>query len=76
MNIQDFRKRFEQLPQIDNTADQLQYAGSKIHWKGLSFSAKSICASQLAKQVPGNHLFVLSDKEEAAYFLNDLEKLG
>ena len=75
MNIQDFRKRFEQLPQIDNTADQLQYAGSKIHWKGLSFSAKSICASQLAKQVPGNHLFVLSDKEEAAYFLNDLENL-
>ena len=75
MNIPDFRKRFEQLPQIDNTADQLQYVGSKIHWKGLAYSAKSICASQLAKQVPGNHLFVLSDKEEAAYFLNDLENL-
>ncbi len=75
MNIQDFRKRFEQLPQIDSTANQLQYGGAKIHWKGLSFSAKSICASQLAKQVPGNHLFVLSDKEEAAYFLNDLENL-
>jgi transcription-repair coupling factor (superfamily II helicase) len=75
MNIQDFRKRFEKLSQIDDTADQLQYAESKIHWKGLSYSAKSICASQLAKQVPGNHLFVLNDKEEAAYFLNDLENL-
>lgn len=75
MDLRNFKSFFSKLPQIDATADQLQYAASKIHWKGLSYSAKAICASQLASQVPGHHLFVLGDKEEAAYFLNDLENL-
>ncbi len=53
----------------------LQYAGSRVHWKGLVGSSKSLCASTLAEQTPGHHLFILNDKEEAAYFLNDLEGL-
>lgn len=75
MELRNFKSLFSKLKQIDDTANQLQYDASKIHWKGLSYSAKAICASQLASQVPGNHLFVLADKEEAAYFLNDLENL-
>ena len=46
-----FKKLFSELRQIDETANQLQFSGTKIHWKGLSFSAKTICASQIAKQV-------------------------
>ncbi|MFT7345435.1 MAG: transcription-repair coupling factor (superfamily II helicase) [Lentimonas sp.] len=38
-------------------------------------SSKTLCSSALASQVPGHHLFILTDKEEAAYFLNDLESL-
>lgn len=75
MDLRNFKSLFSKLSQIDATADQLQYEASRIHWKGLSYSARAICASQLAQQVPGNHLFVLGDKEEAAYFLNDLESL-
>lgn len=75
MDLRSFRSLFSKLPQIDATADQLQYDAARIHWKGLAYSAKAACASQLALQVPGNHLFVLGDKEEAAYFLNDLENL-
>lgn len=75
MDLKEFKSLFTSLKQIDDTASQLQFSGTKIHWKGLSFSAKSLVSTQLAKQVPGNHLFVLSDKEEAAYFLNDLENL-
>lgn len=66
---------FSKLPQIDSTANELQLVGTKIHWKGLVGSSRSICASQVAKQAPGNHLFVLEDKEKAAYFLNDLQGL-
>jgi len=75
MDLRNFKSLFSKLPQIDATADQLQYDASRIHWKGLTYSAKAICAGQLASQVPGNHLFILADKEESAYFLNDLENL-
>ena len=80
MNLFEFKNLFSKLPQIDETANQLQYRnekneGSKIHWRGIGFSARALISSLLAKQVPGNHVFVLSDKEEAAYFFNDLENI-
>jgi transcription-repair coupling factor (superfamily II helicase) len=75
MEIEEFRSYFSRLPQIDQTAAQLSEQERRIHWKGLVGSSKSGCASALAQQVPGHHLFILSDKEEAAYFLNDLESL-
>ena len=53
----------------------MQYDGTHIHWKGLVGSSRGLCASALAEQTPGHHLFILNDKEEAAYFLNDLEGL-
>jgi transcription-repair coupling factor (superfamily II helicase) len=73
MNLTAFLDKFGQLKQIDVSAKQTQITATKIHWKGLVGSAKALCASALAKQVPGNHLFLLPDKESAAYFLNDLE---
>lgn len=75
MDLKEFRHFFSKLPQIDDTANQLQFSGTKIHWKGIGFSARALAATQLAQQVPGHHLFVLNDKEEAAYFLNDLQNL-
>lgn len=75
MNIKDFRKHFEQLPLVEQTANQLQFHESRIHWKGLAGSSKAICVGGVCSQVPGNHLFILNDKEEAAYFLNDFEGL-
>ena len=56
---------FSTLPQIDTTANELQLIGTKIHWSGLVGSSRSISASQVAKQAPGNHLFILEDKEQA-----------
>ncbi len=75
MDIRDLKKAFTTLPQIDSSANALQYAGAHIHWKGLVGSAKGLCATALTEQIPGHHLFILPDKEEAAYFLNDLEGL-
>lgn len=66
---------FSKAKQIDETALALNNAASRIHWKGLVGSARALFAQALAKQIPGHHLFVLNDKEAAAYFLNDLESL-
>ncbi|MFK7787829.1 MAG: transcription-repair coupling factor [Crocinitomicaceae bacterium] len=75
MDHNQFLSAFSKLPQLDATANELQLVGTKIHWQGLVGSSRSICASQVAKQSPGNHLFILDDKEQAAYFLNDLQGL-
>lgn len=44
----------------------------KIHLKGLSGSSGSVVAASAFTELGGIHLFVLPDKEEAAYFYNDL----
>ncbi len=75
MEIAAFIQQFKQLNGLDQTANLLQQAELRLHWKGLIGSSKSIAASSVAEQVPGHHLFILEDKEAAAYFLNDLEQL-
>jgi transcription-repair coupling factor (superfamily II helicase) len=75
MDLKKLKQSFSQLPQIDATANQLQNSGTHVQWKGLVGSSKSICAAILAEQTPGHHLFILPDKEQAAYFLNDLEEV-
>ncbi|HIP32058.1 MAG TPA: transcription-repair coupling factor [Crocinitomicaceae bacterium] len=73
MDVKSLKASFSELKQIGATANQLQIIGSKINWAGLIGSSKSICASCVTEQSPGNHVFILEDKEQAAYFLNDLE---
>ena len=75
MDIHSIKSSFQKLSQISETANELQLVGSKIHWNGIVGSSGSICASAVAEQVPGDHVFILEDKEKAAYFLNDLEGL-
>jgi transcription-repair coupling factor (superfamily II helicase) len=47
----------------------------KIHCPGLCGSSKSILAAASIPQIGGVHLIVLPEKEEAAYFYNDLVNL-
>jgi len=75
MELKEFRSLFQKLKPIDPSAQKLQDQHARIQWKGLVGSSRSLCASALAEQTPGHHLFILNDKEEAAYFLNDLEGL-
>ena len=75
MNQAEFLQLFKKNNQVDQIANSLQQAEIWIHLKGLVGSSRAAIASAVASQVPGNHVFVLSDKEEAAYFLNDLENL-
>tara|TARA_R110002072_G_scaffold254402_1_gene413272 strand:- start:4995 stop:8330 length:3336 start_codon:yes stop_codon:yes gene_type:complete len=76
MDVKSLKASFSKLEQIGATANQLQIVGSKINWNGLVGSSKSICANCVVEQVPGNHVFILEDKEQAAYFLNDMQGLN
>jgi transcription-repair coupling factor (superfamily II helicase) len=46
-----------------------------IHLHGLNNSAAAVFASELIKKTNHSHLFILQDKEKAAYFQNDLKQL-
>jgi len=48
---------------------------SRILLKGMVGSARAFVAAAVARQCKGIHLFVLPDKESAAYFFNDLEQI-
>ncbi|MBT5932138.1 MAG: transcription-repair coupling factor [Flavobacteriales bacterium] len=75
MSLNSFIENLQNHPEINLSAQKLSQDKTKIHWTGIFGSAKSIFASGVAQQCPGHHVFVLNDKEEAAYFLNDLQGL-
>jgi len=75
MNIQTLKKQFHTLDGVTETISLLKKQTTNIQWKGLVGSAKAFTACALSEQVGGHHLFVLNDKEEAAYFFNDLESI-
>ncbi|UFH55258.1 transcription-repair coupling factor [Spirosoma sp. KNUC1025] len=47
----------------------------RLQIKGLSGSLDAVLASTIFQTVNGNHLFILTDRDEAAYFFNDLQSL-
>tara|TARA_B100000809_G_scaffold139066_2_gene136707 strand:+ start:2975 stop:6328 length:3354 start_codon:yes stop_codon:yes gene_type:complete len=48
---------------------------SHVHLKGLVGSAPSFIANGIFSKFPVNQIFILDDKEEAAYFYNDLQRI-
>lgn len=75
MSLSTFLSNLQNHPEINHSAEKLSQAKCKIHWKGTLGSAKGIFSSAVAQQCPGHHVFILNDKEDAAYFLNDLQGL-
>ena len=54
----------------------LTYETATVHLTDVAGSQAAIIASLVTTQAKGAHLFVLQDKEEAAYFYNDLQALS
>jgi len=50
-------------------------SSGRYHLKGLTGSSRAFLAAVQFRLVPALHLFILPDKEQAAYFLNDLEQI-
>jgi transcription-repair coupling factor (superfamily II helicase) len=61
--------------QSQNLQESIAQSQKKLHLKGLVGSSLSIVLSQVFKTSEAPFLVVFEDKEEAAYYLNDLEQL-
>ena len=76
MRLADLKERYQKDPRFSSIAEQFRNAQlSHVHLKGTAGSFNAIAAYGISKQLPVHQFLVLPDKEEAAYFLNDLETL-
>lgn len=75
MTIEEIATQYSETPQLRQLKVQLQEDSKDIFLSGLIGSQDAFVAAAIFKQTDFNHLFVLSDKEEAAYFQNNLKNL-
>ena len=80
MQVADFLRLYRLSPELQTLAARLRGAAKstpgklRLQLRGLVGSQDAVVASAVAHaQHP--HVFVLHDKEEAAYFLSDLQHL-
>ncbi len=76
MEIKELLNIAEQYGQIETIVKITASPGnSKIQLTGLTGSAKSLVTAAIIKKSGINNLFIFADKDEAAYFYNDLINL-
>ncbi len=75
MELQNFKKVFEKQEVIQSLLKNMDTPGEKIHLSGLVGSSQTVLASVLAEKHNQPLVFILNDKEEAAYFYDDLVNL-
>ncbi|MBP9153083.1 MAG: transcription-repair coupling factor, partial [Flavobacteriales bacterium] len=75
MTKEDLIGLFEQSKTLTDVGLGLKADAAKIRLRGVAGSAYAFLVSKIVKDTDQDHLIVLSDKEEAAYFLSDLELL-
>lgn len=69
------KKVFESAVKTRQLQQNIEKPGSKTHAKGFIGSALSFEIQALFKKCEKHFLLIFNDKEEAAYYLNDLEHL-
>lgn len=69
------QNRYDNSPKINQIGESLEVREQKIHLKGLVGSSLSFVVKSLFTKSENPFLLILNDKEEAAYYLNDLEHL-
>jgi transcription-repair coupling factor (superfamily II helicase) len=75
MTIEEILQRYSQTPQLKQITELLKDDSKDLFVSGLIGSQDAFVAASVFKQTEFNHFFVLSDKEEAAYFQNNLKSL-
>jgi transcription-repair coupling factor (superfamily II helicase) len=76
VKIQDILKAYREHPDLIAFSDALQKgSGSRFQIKGALASAEAFLLAGIAQQANRNMVVVLNDKEDALYFLNDLQAL-
>jgi len=79
MSVQDLLQQYQNTPRLFQLADRLSYASSqKIYLQNLQGSSSQFVVAAAFTHsacTQLNHLVILNDAEEAAYFHNTLENL-
>ena len=75
MTLEDLKSKYANDNRLAELVDQFNEVGSKSSISGLVGSAQALVSGSVLEKTGGTHLFILNDKEEAAYFHNDLESL-
>ena len=75
MKIRQFLQSYQDDPRLGMLLQKLQSGEKTLALRGLAGSQDTILAAALQLKSAESSLFVLSDKEEAAYFYDDLRKL-
>ena len=76
MDLQTLLGYYTSRPSVIGLSRKLnEPVASHLKVTGLSGSADAVLLSALFSISPQSHLVILNDKEEAAYFLNDVEHL-
>jgi len=77
LELTEFQKYYASHPTVIELTESFRdKKGKKISVTGLSGSAAAVVFSTAAQIKPISVLFVLHDREEAAYFFDDLNALG
>ncbi len=77
MELTDFLHLYRSHPSLIGLKEILTTAGGKkISVSGLSGSSATVAFSVLREMYPYQSLFILNDREEAAFFFDDLQVLG
>ena len=75
MSKSNLYNTYDNSPKIKQIVESLQQNEQKIHLNGLVGSSFSFVTQSLFKKTENPFLIILNDKEEAAYYLNDLEQM-
>jgi transcription-repair coupling factor (superfamily II helicase) len=75
VTLSEFRDLYLRSTKVQDIIKDLNKAKQKVQLRGLVGSAKAVLASVIGEDTQKTQLFILDDKEEAAYFLNDLQAI-
>ena len=74
-SLPDLLTLYRNDPRVARIAEGLQPDSARVQIAGTIGSSQALIAASVIDRIQGVHVFVLTDKEEAAYFINDLEAL-
>lgn len=73
--MQEIVDRYKSSEKLASILRNSGNSKARIHLSGLSGSSDAFVAAALYQMMQGNMLFILRDREEAAYFQNNLENI-
>jgi len=75
LTLEDFFRLYSSDKVTQEIVDGIAPESSKVAINGAVGSSVAMLAAAAISKLKGDYLFVLTDKEEAAYFMNDIEHL-